>query len=335
VEAAKPPRPAARFNIQTIDALLAQPPAEWLIKGVLPKKGLGVLFGPSGVGKTFAVLDLAWAVARGVDWRERRVHQATVLYVAAEGAGGLGTRMKAYSQYHGVDTKEAPFGVITARVSLLDGDAEGIISAARWMSSPPSLVVLDTLNRVMGGGDENSSVDMGRFVAAAAKIAEELDTSVLIVHHSGKDAARGARGHSSLRAAVDTELEISRDGDIGVLRIAKSRDGQDGTEFAFRLQQVHLGEDQDGDAITSCAVVEADLADGEKRRPKPRGRWQQRIHDTLGFLGPTVAGDLRDAIAAELPREESGRWVEHFKRALDILVDRGIVVTTDQGFHIA
>jgi hypothetical protein len=134
---------------------------------------------------------------------------------------------------------------------------------------------------------------------------------------------------------VDTELEISRDGDIGVLRIAKSRDGQDGTEFAFRLQQVHLGEDQDGDAITSCAVVEADLADGEKRRPKPRGRWQQCIHDTLSFQGPMVAGDLRDAIAAELPREESGRWVEHVKRALDTLVDRGIVVTTDQGFNIA
>ncbi|MFO1380569.1 MAG: AAA family ATPase [Chitinivorax sp.] len=109
------------------------------------------------------------------------------------------------------------------------------------------MVCIDTLNRAAPGADKNSSQDMGLIIEAAKALQMALGGLVLLVHHTGKDAGKGLRGHSSLFAALDAAIEVSRDGDNRAWAVAKSKDGQDGNEHPFRLEVVELGEDGDSE----------------------------------------------------------------------------------------
>ena len=318
--------PKEPFHLKTIPELLAQPPIQWLVKGVLPRKGFAVLFGASGSGKTFITLDLCLAVARGVDWHGVKVKQRGVVYVAAEGGGGLAGRIKAYQRHHRVDLSEVPFSAITAGLSLLDGDDARVIESIESMSAKGNdvgLVVLDTLNRSMGGGDENSSQDMGKFIAAASRIGEKTGSLVLIVHHCGKDASKGARGHSSLKAALDAELELKRQEDLRVLTVSKVRDGPDGQQFAFKLNSIKLGVDEDLEDIESCVAVESDIP---KTKIRPEGKWQKRVYDLLDI--PLSDGMTQSQIL-DLISEDEGlpeRWKESVIKAIDTLIEKGVIL---------
>jgi len=151
------------------------------------------------------------------------------------------------------------------------------------------LIVIDTLARAMVPGDENSSQDMGRLVAAAELLRDRTGACVLLIHHTGKSAAQGARGHSSLRAAVDTEIEVTKDedGDLIEAKATKQRDMIVGKTFCYKLRVVDLGTDTDGDAIETCVVERA--ADGEKpTRAKVTGKAEialQALHTALERKG--------------------------------------------------
>jgi hypothetical protein len=138
---------------------------------------------------------------------------------------------------------------------------------------PLALLVIDTVSRVLAGGNENGSDDMGALVRSLDRLRDELRCHVLAVHHSGKDQARGARGHSLLHCAVDTEIEVVRDAGTGIslATVTKQRDGATEGQVAFRLRQVELGEDEDGDAVTSCVVEPADSTAPVRKRPKLTG----------------------------------------------------------------
>ena len=179
-----------------------------LVDGFMPRSGLTVLYGESNSGKTFVTLDIACHIAAGLTWRGMRVEQGTVIYIAAEAPRSVEHRTYAWKAYHQVE--HLPLLVVKSSVDLLTDDCGLIVDLVRDTIAPDMpvrLVVIDTLARSMIG-NENSPEDMGRCVAAAAAIREAADTHVLIVHHTGKDTARGARGHSSLRAATDVELEV-------------------------------------------------------------------------------------------------------------------------------
>lgn len=252
--------------------LLERPRSHYLIKGVLPRRGIGVMFGETGSAKTFTALDMVLAVGRGIPWRGHRVARAGVVYICAEGVSGFVDRVRAYLLHHHL-TPDEPFAeVITATVNLLEpGDqieelAASIKDAAERIG-PIGVIVVDTLNRSMPGGDENSPDDMSAFVANVSRLAETVGAFALVVHHAGKDPARGARGHSSLKAAADVEIEIAMAEGVGrVLTITKSRDGESGARYGFRLEVVELGHDEDGDAITSCVVVPTDAPPPADRR---------------------------------------------------------------------
>jgi len=244
----------SRFKVHSPAELLARPPIPWIIKRIIPKKETAMLFGPSGLGKSFVTLDLAIAVARGVPWFGCKTNQCGVLWVAAEGGASLTLRLNAYQQHHGINLDSVPFGAITASVSMRDGDEQDIIEAA--LERPGTgLIVLDTLNRSMGGGDENSGSDMSQYLAAVGQISEQTGATVLVVHHTGKDLTKGARGHSSLNAAVNTELKLEKVGDQRMLSVSKSRDDEDGKSFAFELLKIKLGVDEDLEDINSCVVL--------------------------------------------------------------------------------
>ena len=144
----------------------------------------------------------------------------------------------------------------------------------------------------LAGGNENTSEDMGAFIALIKRIAGELGCLVLAVHHSGKDEARGSRGHSSLLGAIDVEIEIKREAnEPGILKLSKQRDGEPGLEFGFDLKTVLMGIDSDVQEVKTCVVVETDAAEVRKARRQqrgPTGRNQRRVWDALTELEATA-----------------------------------------------
>jgi hypothetical protein len=249
--------------------------AEDFIEGLLIKAAMSVTYGPSNCGKTFFMADLALHVAMGLEWRGREVEQAGVIYCAMEGAHGIQNRVAAFALTCGLAGQEIPFAIIPVALNLLDPEADtsrlidAIAEAAARMAIPVGLVVMDTLSRAMAGGNENSPEDMGALVANSDRIRQATGAHVAWIHHSGKDQAQGARGHSLLRAATDTEIEISRvDNDSpSVAKVTKQRELEIDGVFGFTLKRVELGLNHRGKPVTSCVVEPA-----EEGAAKPRVR---------------------------------------------------------------
>jgi hypothetical protein len=199
--------------------------------------------------------------------------------LAAEGGLGIVERLTAYQYHHDIDPDGVPLYIIPAGADLCSApvDAMTIVQNINALDIEPGLIVVDTLAATFGGGNENAPDDMNAFLVNMQRIREETGAHVMIVHHCGKDTARGARGHSSLRAATDTEIEIVADSEGNrTATVTKQRDGETGKELHFCLKVVDLGQDEDGDGISSCVVVEAGDGPGRNRRKRPALTPQQR-----------------------------------------------------------
>jgi len=224
---------------------------------------LASIYGPSNAGKSTLALDIALAVATNRPWRGRRTCGGLSLYLGLESAPGLRRRVVAYQLRHKLPPV-ARFCDIGESVQFLSGsDLERVLAAVRQAEAeagcPCVLIVVDTLARAMAGHDENATADMGAFVAACDRLRHETGATVLIVHHSGKDPTKGARGSGSLRAALDTEIEVSGDANPRQARVSKQRDLPSGDVFAFDLDAVDIGIDPEtGETITACVVVHRD-----------------------------------------------------------------------------
>jgi hypothetical protein len=247
--------------------------AEDFVEGLIIKAAMSVIYGPSNCGKTFFMTDLALHVALGLEWRGREVERMGVIYCAMEGAHGIQNRVAAFSLACGLTGQAIPFAIIPVALNLLDAKADtsrlidAIMAAAERMAIPVGLVVMDTLSRAMAGGNENSAEDMGALVVNSDRIRQATGAHVAWIHHSGKDQAQGARGHSLLRAATDTEIEISRaDNDSpSIARVTKQRELEIDGVFGFTLKRVELGLNHRGKPVTSCIVEPTD-----DRPAKPR-----------------------------------------------------------------
>ncbi len=341
-----------RLRLVPFDQINVCTNSNTFVKGLLGCCAMSVVYGESGAGKTFWVLDLALHIALGREWCGRRVQQGGVVYIAAEGAAGISNRVAAFKRHHGI-TGQAPFAILPTSVNLLDpaadtGDLiELIKSATAGFGMPVALVVVDTLSRVLAGGNENAPEDMGALVMNADRIREATRAHVMFVHHSGKDGSKGARGHSLLRAATDTEIEVSRDpaSKVCAARITKQKElPTDGT-FAFTLEAIDLGRDEDGDSVTACVVAVADgvVAPVRNRQLASRPRFALEVlTDVLvreGFEAPaaldghiprgiTVATEAawREAFYARSVEGEKHDTISRaFRRAVEALQDAGRV----------
>lgn len=324
----------------SIDELLSLPAPVWAIKGLIPSSGLLILHGEPAAGKTFLMLDMCMAIARGDKWRGLKTKQMGVLYVAGEGVAGLGTRMRAYARAHGI-RPGTRFRVVPQAIDFpnsvdeLFDEIEKIEKEVGWVAD---VIVLDTLARTAGGLDENSS-QMSAYIEAADQLIKH-GKLVAVLHHPGKDSARGMRGWSGLRGAVDVEIEltVSADG-TRTATWKKQKDGEIPEPCGFRLRQIETGErDDDGQPITSCVVEHCDAAPAVPRG-RPRGDKQMLLYGLIGEMlkaspvsghGGAPAGRPCvefDAVAARWRAAVEGRAREHqyLRRVLDAMVKNGLV----------
>lgn len=292
-----------RFEpVQAAEFAASISPVTWLIRHLIPAAELVAVFGASGSGKSFMVLDLAMAVARGVEWRGMKVTQTRVLYVAAEGKEGMKRRVQAYARHHGIDVAQVDISFITDVPSLLSAnDVSEMINV--WSEGGAGLVILDTLARVTAGADENSGEDMGKAIKNAGRIHAALGATVLVVHHSGKDESKGSRGWSGIKGALDAELEVVRAGDERVLSVTKQKDGEEGQSYPFRLQDVDLGWAEDEEPVKSCVVVESRAEARTTHARRKLGKVEAAVYDALVDLGPGRHEEdtLIDAVSLVMP----------------------------------
>ena len=235
---------------------------DYLVKGWLGSEAISMIYGDSNCGKSFLALDLAAHVASGQPWIGHNAHKGKVLYIASEGGKkSYGPRIAALRGAKSeLQEKGAADDLLLTLIQVeLHGtkDIQAISTALPELHF--SLIVVDTLAMSIGAGSENDSADMAQFIKNIMTLKKRYNCHVLIVHHSGKDRAKGARGHSSLRAAVDTEIEVKVEASIRIATCKKQRDMENGKSIAFTLRVVDLGHDDEDDPITSCLVEQANI----------------------------------------------------------------------------
>ena len=271
------------------------PEHEWLVKGWLTRGERSMVAGPSQGGKSFFVVDLAMAIARGVPFHGHRTLKGGVCYQAGEGGKGLKKRLRAYRTKYDLSlSDDIPFVLLPKAVDLYASDEQAgllIREVQHWSSTfsvPLELVVIDTLSAATPGANENASEDMSRVLARLEKVAEACKCHVMLVHHMNAQGSK-PRGHTSIFANLDnvilvqveegrhehepvTRIETGKEykREIRRAKVVKQKDGEGGGHLDFVLEQILLGRDFHGDAITSCVIVEPKGASDEAEQPRNR-----------------------------------------------------------------
>lgn len=299
---------------------------EWLIKGIIPSREAVLIYGAPQTGKSFETQNLAMHIARGIDFQGRRTKKAGVVYCAFEGGKGFKGRQLAYASHHDMKPDdEVDMVVLTRRADLFanDTDITDLIEEIRhWagtFSTDLGLVVLDTWSAATPGADENAGKDVSRVKERVMRIVNELNTAVIVVHHKPASGGR-PRGHGSLTGDFETTIDIDwltetgtrqdaprgphnsvKDQDKRPIRAAtvtKQREGEQGLSWRFVLRQVKIGQDADGDPVSSCvSVLPAGLA-AEAQDAPASSSGPAKTEDGRFILKPNIAVAFRALVSA-------------------------------------
>lgn len=238
--------------------------ASYLIKGYLPTACAASIYGPSGSFKSFLAVSWACHVATGNPWDGRKVDQGAALYIVGEGGVGVPRRIRAWADEYNSGCDIPNLYRIDIPVFMADpAQVAELELAARQVKEetglPVRLIVVDTVARCFGAGDENSARDMGGFIAGCDLIKARTGATVLMVHHSGKNEDNGARGSSAFRAALDAEFLVKRenpDSQAFTVVCTKMKDDEPPAKRAYNLKNHVVTYDSDGDEVTSLVVID-------------------------------------------------------------------------------
>ncbi|PHM50984.1 DNA primase [Xenorhabdus sp. KK7.4] len=314
---------------------------DYVVKGIIPAHSLCSIYGASGSYKSF--LAGAWGchIATGKAWAGKQVAQGAVLYVVGEGGIGVPRRIKAWEIVNG-QTVENMYLINTPVFPASPAEVHELVIAARQVEAetgqPVRLIILDTLARCFGGADENDSKDMGAFVRGCDELKAKTGASILVVHHSGKDESKGARGSSSLRAALDVEYKISQEGKKGgslVITCTKMKDAEEPDTKAYDMRVVELFTDKDGEEITSLALIdrprdpaeEEDIEHVANKTDNHTALWQC-IRSRTALKEPCSITLVRDDL------KSMGVNVKNFSRWLTKLEQAGMITRYGQELTI-
>lgn len=307
------------------------------VKGLILPNSLVGIIGQSGSGKTFFATDLALYIASGRMWRAHRVRGGLVVYAALEGPVSAENRFVA-ARDHGRFPPSIPLRLTPGPINLRDEDdvallIEFIREAEAHFGEKCIAVFVDTLSRAMAGGDENGPEDMGALIRGADAVRLATGAAVILVHHLGKDETKGARGHSSLKAALDTEIEVSGKGELHVATVTKQRDLPSGTQFTLRLKVVELGQDADGEPVTTCVVEATD----EQALPASairelRGKAQRQLLTALRARAAEKPGRVWSLVELRAVGRELGMPKGTARSVVDVLVTSSYMRPTVGGY---
>lgn len=298
-----------------------------LVEGVVGKAAMAVLYGDSNSGKTFLAIDLCAAIAQGAEWLGRHTERGVVLYLATESPASVKMRLRAYQRHHRVQLDW--FYVVASPVSLFNAQAdmdavmETVHRVEQETGQHVSLIVGDTLARLSAGANENSGEDMGVVLQNCDRIRDASGATFLLIHHTGKDAAKGMRGWSGMRAHIDTEIEVTADEATGqrCAEITKQRDlDGKGDRYGFTLEGVTVGVNKWGRQRTSCVVLAAE-APARKGKALKVGPAQQAVLDKLLAI---PAGIKRSELVRVL--QDDTRTASSIHNAIRRMGEKGIVL---------
>lgn len=276
---------------------------QWLIDEYIPKPSVGMLYGPSGIGKSHIALHMAACIANGIPWCDRETEEGLVVVMAGEGHTGLNKRLKAIQKHYGIklNHKNLFFSERALGVDTDDGFQE-LIGALEALDRKPSLIIIDTLSRHLMQSSENSNEEMANFINKLEQIKHVYDTSIMIVHHTGKNTQSGSRGASSIRANIDFSFAIKPVDFMGIklaaLHIEKQKDGDD------KLPEIDF------------EVVTVELDEKGKKGYKLKGACAVRV----GFATKSKAEEYEE-IAWKTFDSEKPRWQQNF---IEALPDKGL-----------
>jgi hypothetical protein len=302
----------------------------WTVKGWIPDAAwLIEFFGPPGAYKSFIALDIALSVSTGRDWHGHPVKKRRVVYIPAEGQTGILKRAFAWVAYHGLSSDALELFTILPRPCLLDapGELTALIEALKGLSGPPvGFIVIDTLARSMSG-DENSTSDMGAVVNACSKLSEETNyAQIALVHHTGKDEARGPRGALALTGATDVLIGVTKPYDrAAVIHCERQKDDEPPADMCFNMAIQGTGHlNEDGDELSSLVpVFDPFTLAAKAKRPQFTGANRiafNALDKALRDHGQPPSGELMDSI----PEEDRPAVVAHEDEWRKAAYDLGI-----------
>ena len=327
----------SKFTPVHVADVAKRPPPEWLIREILPASDLVMLYGQPGAGKSYIALDMAFAIATGEMWGGLETKHGPVAWIAAEAAGSLRIRTQAYARQHGMMLENANLWIVDAGLSLMDAeDADALTAALTEMR--PALIVVDTLAAASGGANENSGEDMNKVLDSCRRMHRATGATIMLVHHSGKDEGRGARGWSGLKAAMQTELCAIHKDQVRLLTVTKQRDGPEGDTWPVTLIPVPLGDDMEacvvelGSRIKQAFGVTEETA---KLRGTPFIVWRSINELAVVAGGGVLLEDVYLRAVDALPADSEGKDRRRYnvRRALESLVEKDYIeITQDMVF---
>jgi AAA domain len=292
-----------RMRLFRLSEMEAMRPPEFLVHDAITVNGLSMIWGASGSMKTFVALDIALSVATGMDWHSRPVKRGCVVYVAAEGSHGVRKRAEGWWKTRGRNCRPEPdFHMLPVPVAItVKTEIDAMLASVLALEVRPSLIILDTLARTFGGGNENTQEDMNAYVNALDRLRLATGAHVMVIHHSGVTDTNRERGSNVLRAAADTVIKVSRKGEkIELVNTSPAGKQKDFEEFptvklravktsfiAFDGEEVETivlneREDDEDDIRKDDEEAAEDSSHTKSQRAaRPRGRNQVKIMEVL------------------------------------------------------
>jgi len=322
-----------RYKLLSGSDIVNEPLKEWAVKGIFPIQGISAVYGPSGSGKSFLCIELAAAIQEGKPFFDLKTKQTDVIIIGLEGESGYKVR---YDAWKTINVRDIPFKTVLRQSFnvTIDKDVADLAEAV----PKGCVVIIDTMNQSAPTIDENASKDMGSVIRGLKQLQTLTKGLVIIVHHTGKNETRGLRGHSSLHAAMDAEIEVQGDPESPKksFKTTKVKDGAAGKSFPFELIPIDLGEDEDGEPITSCYVKPTPSVELRKTTTGTLGENQkiamEVIDELLKANGDLAEGEdgwqliyaeVREDIADRLTQVEKKRRSSRSKEALTGLINNG------------
>ena len=252
-----------------------------LVEGLMTIGSAVVVYGDSNSGKTFWALSVAASVAMGTDCYGRRTDPGLVVYLASESPASIRSRIQALKKYHNDDLENLVVVQAPVNFYLGDGDATDVIGLVKTVEQmkgqPVRLIVGDTLARISAGANENSGEDMGPVMSRFDVVAATTRACIMIIHHNGKDAAKGSRGWSGIRAHIDTEIEVNEKDGVRSVTVTKQRElPSKGDAIYFKLHVIEMGKTKFGKPATTCVAIPDD--DSQTQNPhQPLTKYDQNV----------------------------------------------------------